>query len=226
MRKEPAWLDDPGFSKEFARLYRDFFDRAERKRRWSLPDDIPWSQVNRWFSWSVLAHVDAMEANLSKLVDDLQGGVARSPTPAWIQSATIARTGGGPARSWARACWSWAFWRNLPGCLAPAGLRDPRESAGGMGRLYSGKETFMAKHKMGSLRVEAEGKRRYISVPVGLANALHRYLRSNRVRSSPPEPAFTGFDSIELANDVDVGVVQALLNAWVEMPVAGPNGSA
>ena len=29
------------------RLYRDFFDRAERKRRWSLADDIPWGQVNR-----------------------------------------------------------------------------------------------------------------------------------------------------------------------------------
>ena len=28
-------------------LYRDFFDRAEKKRRWSLRDDIPWDQVNR-----------------------------------------------------------------------------------------------------------------------------------------------------------------------------------
>src|SRR5258707_1314066 len=29
------------------RLYRDFFDQAERKRRWSIADDIPWGQVNR-----------------------------------------------------------------------------------------------------------------------------------------------------------------------------------
>jgi acyl-[acyl-carrier-protein] desaturase len=28
-------------------LYRDFFRRAERKRRWSLDDDIPWKDVNR-----------------------------------------------------------------------------------------------------------------------------------------------------------------------------------
>jgi acyl-[acyl-carrier-protein] desaturase len=28
------------------RLYRDFFDLAERKRRWSLQDDIPWDQSN------------------------------------------------------------------------------------------------------------------------------------------------------------------------------------
>jgi acyl-[acyl-carrier-protein] desaturase len=28
------------------RLYRDFFDMAERKRRWSIRDDIPWVEVN------------------------------------------------------------------------------------------------------------------------------------------------------------------------------------
>src|ERR1700757_2527315 len=29
------------------RLYRDFFDQAEKKRRWSLKGDIPWNQCNR-----------------------------------------------------------------------------------------------------------------------------------------------------------------------------------
>lgn len=28
------------------RLYRDFFDKAERKRRWSIRDDIPWGEVS------------------------------------------------------------------------------------------------------------------------------------------------------------------------------------
>src|SRR6266436_906473 len=28
------------------RLYRDFFDQAEKKRRWSICDDIPWDQCN------------------------------------------------------------------------------------------------------------------------------------------------------------------------------------
>ena len=28
------------------RLYRDFFDMAERRRRWSIRDDIPWDQCN------------------------------------------------------------------------------------------------------------------------------------------------------------------------------------
>ena len=29
------------------RLYRDYFDKAEKKRRWSLKDDIPWHECNR-----------------------------------------------------------------------------------------------------------------------------------------------------------------------------------
>jgi acyl-[acyl-carrier-protein] desaturase len=28
------------------RLYRDFFDMAEKKRRWSIRDDIPWAECN------------------------------------------------------------------------------------------------------------------------------------------------------------------------------------
>ena len=72
----------------------------------------------------------------------------------------------------------------------------------------------MAKQKKISLRVQTDGRRRYISVPAGRALDLHNYLRSNRVRSAPPEPAYTGFDSIELAHDIDVGGVQTLLSAW------------
>jgi hypothetical protein len=70
----------------------------------------------------------------------------------------------------------------------------------------------MAKQK--KLQIESDGKRRYISVPAGRANDLHNYLRSHRVRSSPPAPSFTGFDSIELANEIDLESVQALLDAW------------
>jgi hypothetical protein len=72
----------------------------------------------------------------------------------------------------------------------------------------------MAKRKKNVLCVQSEGKRHFISVPSGRANDLHNYLRSNRVRSAPPEPAFTGVDSIELAKDIDVGGVQELLDAW------------
>jgi acyl-[acyl-carrier-protein] desaturase len=40
-------LDTTGLEEAFYRLYREFFDQAERKRRWSIRDDIPWDQVNR-----------------------------------------------------------------------------------------------------------------------------------------------------------------------------------
>ncbi len=40
-------LDASGLEEAFYRLYREFFDQAERKRRWSIRDDIPWHQVNR-----------------------------------------------------------------------------------------------------------------------------------------------------------------------------------
>jgi acyl-[acyl-carrier-protein] desaturase len=41
LRPEDAELRDSLY-----RLFREFFQRAERKRRWSIEDDIPWSQVN------------------------------------------------------------------------------------------------------------------------------------------------------------------------------------
>jgi acyl-[acyl-carrier-protein] desaturase len=39
--------DSPELRAGLNRLYREFFDRAEKKRRWSVADDIPWGQVNR-----------------------------------------------------------------------------------------------------------------------------------------------------------------------------------
>jgi acyl-[acyl-carrier-protein] desaturase len=37
----------PDLEKEFYQLYQDYFDKAEKKRRWSLRNDIPWNEVNR-----------------------------------------------------------------------------------------------------------------------------------------------------------------------------------
>ena len=71
-----------------------------------------------------------------------------------------------------------------------------------------------AKAQRVKLRVEEDGKRRYISVPSERAADLHVYLRSNRVHSAPPEPVYTGTDHIELPRGVDVGSVQTLLDAW------------
>jgi acyl-[acyl-carrier-protein] desaturase len=38
--------DDPELRDGLYRLFREFFRRAERKRRWSVDDDIPWDRVN------------------------------------------------------------------------------------------------------------------------------------------------------------------------------------
>jgi acyl-[acyl-carrier-protein] desaturase len=38
--------EDPATQAKIWRLYRDYFDVAERKRRWNLRDDIPWGQCN------------------------------------------------------------------------------------------------------------------------------------------------------------------------------------
>jgi hypothetical protein len=84
----------------------------------------------------------------------------------------------------------------------------------GSGKLTPGRKFVMAKQKNLALCVESDGKRRYIRVPEGSAKELHNYLRGNRVRSSPPEPAYTGFDFIELPANVDVAGVQALLNEF------------
>ena len=38
--------ETPEVQAEIYRLFRDYFDRAEKKRRWSLRDGIPWEQCN------------------------------------------------------------------------------------------------------------------------------------------------------------------------------------
>ncbi|HTU21641.1 MAG TPA: acyl-ACP desaturase [Gemmataceae bacterium] len=40
-------LDTTGLEEAYYRLFREFFDKAEKKRRWSIREDIPWDQVNR-----------------------------------------------------------------------------------------------------------------------------------------------------------------------------------
>src|SRR5262245_6288294 len=44
---EPTKPESPEMLEAMYRLFRDFFDRAEDKRRWSIRDDIPWDQCNR-----------------------------------------------------------------------------------------------------------------------------------------------------------------------------------
>jgi acyl-[acyl-carrier-protein] desaturase len=38
--------ESPELLAQIYRLFRDYFDRAEKKRRWSIKEDIPWDQCN------------------------------------------------------------------------------------------------------------------------------------------------------------------------------------
>lgn len=50
---------EPHLEAPFWQLYRDFFDMAERRRRWSLRDDIPWHQCNPSVAPQVAAVVES-----------------------------------------------------------------------------------------------------------------------------------------------------------------------
>jgi acyl-[acyl-carrier-protein] desaturase len=52
-------LDTTGLEEAYFRLYREFFDQGERKRCWSLQDDIPWHQVNRHTPPAIAAVVES-----------------------------------------------------------------------------------------------------------------------------------------------------------------------
>jgi acyl-[acyl-carrier-protein] desaturase len=46
MKSSATRPDNPIVREALKRIYRNFFYQAERKRRWSLENDIPWDQVN------------------------------------------------------------------------------------------------------------------------------------------------------------------------------------
>lgn len=41
-----SFYESPETQKKIFQIYRDYFDRAERNRRWNLVKDIPWDQAN------------------------------------------------------------------------------------------------------------------------------------------------------------------------------------
>ena len=44
---QPALYESQSTQKKIYQLYRDYFDKAEKKRRWSVRDGVPWDQCNR-----------------------------------------------------------------------------------------------------------------------------------------------------------------------------------
>jgi acyl-[acyl-carrier-protein] desaturase len=77
--------DSPNVRAEIYRLYRDYFDRAEKKRRWSLKDGIPWDQCNPALSPAIADVVESFCAvelylpdYLSKLIPQVRANRGRA----------------------------------------------------------------------------------------------------------------------------------------------------
>lgn len=66
-------------------LFRDYFDKAEKKRRWSLKDDIPWKECNRSLPRSISDVLETFSAvelylpdYLAKLIPQVRTNRGRS----------------------------------------------------------------------------------------------------------------------------------------------------
>ena len=57
------------------RLYMEFFERAERERRWSVFDDIPWDQVNPEASEHLALCAETFASVEMYLPDYVAGGI-------------------------------------------------------------------------------------------------------------------------------------------------------
>jgi acyl-[acyl-carrier-protein] desaturase len=82
-------LDSTGLEEAYYRLFREFFDRAEKKRRWSIRDDIPWDQVNRNLNpaiGDVLETFCAVELYLPDYIDKAMPMLRKSRGRAWFHA--------------------------------------------------------------------------------------------------------------------------------------------
>jgi acyl-[acyl-carrier-protein] desaturase len=82
-------LDSTGLEEAYYRLFREFFDKAEKKRRWSLHDDIPWDQVNRDLNPAiadVLETFCAVELYLPDYIDKAMPMLRKSRGRAWFHA--------------------------------------------------------------------------------------------------------------------------------------------
>jgi acyl-[acyl-carrier-protein] desaturase len=69
------------------RLFRDYFDKAERKRRWSIKEDVPWSSCNRSLNPAVADIVQmfcAVELYLPDYLSKLIPQVRANHGRAWM----------------------------------------------------------------------------------------------------------------------------------------------
>jgi acyl-[acyl-carrier-protein] desaturase len=79
--------ESPGVLAQIYQLYRDYFDLAEKKRRWSLKDDIPWDACNGALDPAIADVVQtfcAVELYLPDYVSKLLPQVRANRGRAWM----------------------------------------------------------------------------------------------------------------------------------------------
>jgi acyl-[acyl-carrier-protein] desaturase len=79
--------ESPDLLARIYRLYRDYFDMAEKKRRWSLRDDIPWEECNGALDPAIVDVVQtfcAVELYLPDYVSKLLPQVRANRGRAWM----------------------------------------------------------------------------------------------------------------------------------------------
>jgi len=100
------------------RLYRDFFDKAERKRRWSIEKDIPWLECNKTLAPEIADVVESFCAVELYLPDYLMRA---------FPSSRASR-----ARTWFYANWGYEESKHslaLGDWLVKAGMRTEEQLA-------------------------------------------------------------------------------------------------
>jgi acyl-[acyl-carrier-protein] desaturase len=84
--KDSLLLNAPQLEKTFYQLFRGYFDLAEKKRRWSLRDDIPWQHVNKHLSPAIADVVEsfcAVELYLPDYVANALSAARASRSWSW-----------------------------------------------------------------------------------------------------------------------------------------------
>jgi acyl-[acyl-carrier-protein] desaturase len=83
----PMTPEPPEVLDALYRLFRDYFDLAEKKRRWSIRDDIPWDQCNRSLNPAIADVIQtfcAVELYLPDYVSKLIPQVRANRGRAWM----------------------------------------------------------------------------------------------------------------------------------------------
>jgi acyl-[acyl-carrier-protein] desaturase len=118
--------ESPELLAKIYHLFRDYFDRAEKKRRWSIKEDIPWGQCNRSLAPAVADVVESFCAVELYLPDYL--------------SKLIPQVRANRGRAWMLANWGYEECKHsmaLGDWLLRSGMRSEEQMADFEGKVFA-----------------------------------------------------------------------------------------